>query len=304
MTLEEENGKDLAQLYAGGVPVRITAEHTGGEEIVTDNDIERIEAIIKYNSFSGDIDDIFTSNKHIAGLWLLPAHLNHSCMDCNCKWNIYGDFIFIRAFKPISKGEELLISYVSPDMEYGKRVKTFQDLGFKCDCSLCELDQADSEKVQSYRKELLQLFEAEKSKTGSERRPEILSKIIQELTNLRPADPKLNVYLIKPLTKLAEWNFELDKYEKAAKLFERAYDLVKGTVFCINAVQFILLNLIASYIQQGDHDKAHEWAAQLKKETKIVYGDSIEFASELYELFSAPAILHTVEWIKGNLIPI
>ena len=212
--------------------------------------------------------------------------------------------MLIRAFKPIAKGEELLISYVSPDMEYSKRVKVFEDRGFKCDCSLCELDAEDSEEIQQTRKSYLEMVDTEIERPSSERSLEVLNSLVQKLEALRPKDPRANVYLIKPLTKLAEEYFEMDKYAKAAKLFEKAYDLVKGTVFCTNAVQFILLNLIASYVQQGEHDRAHEWAAQLRKDTKLVYGDSIEFPSELYDLFSSPSVLDTVAWIKGVQIRI
>lgn len=91
-----------------------------------------------------------------AGLWILPSYINHSCSEANCCWSVIGENFFVRAVKPIKKGEELLHAYVNVTWDYEQRVDTFKDHKFVCGCRLCQLDRTEGEGVRGKRKKIME----------------------------------------------------------------------------------------------------------------------------------------------------
>jgi hypothetical protein len=82
-----------------------------------------------------------------SGLWLRESMFNHSRTP-NCEWSQIGDQIFIRCTRPILAGEELSISYMSPEEPYERRVKVFRNwidpqVGFECQCESCYTMRSD-----------------------------------------------------------------------------------------------------------------------------------------------------------------
>jgi hypothetical protein len=82
-----------------------------------------------------------------SGIWLAESMFNHSCTP-NCEWSQIGDQMFIRCTRPILAGEELSISYISPDEPYERRVEVFRrwiapQVGFECQCKSCYTMRSD-----------------------------------------------------------------------------------------------------------------------------------------------------------------
>jgi len=49
-------------------------------------------------------------------LWISEAtYLNNDCIDSNVSIQYFGDIMMIRAFKPISAGEQITIAYREPE---------------------------------------------------------------------------------------------------------------------------------------------------------------------------------------------
>ncbi|UZP40264.1 hypothetical protein NXS19_008080 [Fusarium pseudograminearum] len=90
-----------------------------------------------------------------AGVWLLAARINHSCVG-NCRRSFIGDIQIVRAARGLPAGTELTFPYCpTGDSE------TYQDVqnklakwGFTCDCELCKDRRKTTEAVRILRKEL------------------------------------------------------------------------------------------------------------------------------------------------------
>ena len=113
--------------------------------------------IMKTNSFSMEFE-----NQTYLTLFPTISRLNHSCQpNCNHYWS--GSYFKVRAIKPISAGEELTISYMSPlqradfHSRQSRRKILSEEFGFECGCNLCsselhQMDQNDTDRI-----ELLQI---------------------------------------------------------------------------------------------------------------------------------------------------
>ena len=76
------------------------------------------------------------------GLYTLHSHLNHSCRPNASVRHLDQrtalSRITIVTKRPIKKGEELLISYVNPELRYETRQSELQGWGFgSCRCERC-----------------------------------------------------------------------------------------------------------------------------------------------------------------------
>lgn len=74
------------------------------------------------------------------GLYLHPyvALINHSC-DYNSVFGFDGDELFVKAIRPIKKGDQIFISYVDVTNPYKIRQKELSDrYFFTCQCSQCK----------------------------------------------------------------------------------------------------------------------------------------------------------------------
>lgn len=110
-------------------------------------------------------EDIRTAS---TGLWLIAASANHSCIP-NTKKEFLGDFLLLRATKPISPGEEITHSYTpidddddnnnnnnpSPTNDVDARAEALRTTwNFTCSCPLCEAERADGKSLRETRMEL------------------------------------------------------------------------------------------------------------------------------------------------------
>ncbi|CAG8638875.1 2525_t:CDS:2 [Funneliformis mosseae] len=131
--------RELYQLYGGPI------EKLYEDSLLT-VDIMKINRIISYNAFDPmdkwkflkNIQDKDTlRNGTGAGLWILPSYFNHSCIDINVDRLCLGDLMFLRAWRPILKDEELNISYCCPKNSYEIRSKRLKNYDIDCQCRLC-----------------------------------------------------------------------------------------------------------------------------------------------------------------------
>lgn len=74
-----------------------------------------------------------------AGLWLLGARINHSCIG-NCQHSYIGDMQITRATRDLEAGTELLAPYARPSamQSHSEVQKKLSHRDIVCSCALCE----------------------------------------------------------------------------------------------------------------------------------------------------------------------
>ena len=130
-----------------------------GPDSENNDGIFRVANIIKHNSFLAHYD---FNPKFIkfygAGIWILPSYFNHSCVDENVYLFFLGDLMFVRSLRPISKGDELVLSYYLIH-DYEERTRSLKSVGIVCQCRLCKLNRSESQKTKLRRTQILEHYE-------------------------------------------------------------------------------------------------------------------------------------------------
>ncbi|RPA92785.1 hypothetical protein L873DRAFT_1749909 [Choiromyces venosus 120613-1] len=96
-----------------------------------------------------------------SGIWILPSYMNHSCW-ANSVRSFLGDLLIVRAARDIPEGEEITTNYLQTDHPQSesrveKRQKHFRSQwAFECQCTLCEVETAESDEVKDKREELVE----------------------------------------------------------------------------------------------------------------------------------------------------
>ncbi|KAI5071599.1 hypothetical protein GOP47_0013850 [Adiantum capillus-veneris] len=113
------------------------------------DDAYDVEEKVNLESFDMESIRMATSSNalEIAGeccatLWLLPSFINHSCVP-NAWWVKLGkEALFVRAVRHLSKGQEVLISYLdNPALPLSPRASFLQHCrGFECRCERCSFE--------------------------------------------------------------------------------------------------------------------------------------------------------------------
>ncbi|KAI7161061.1 hypothetical protein KC349_g3111 [Hortaea werneckii] len=145
-------------LYDGGCSPQCKAQEVDGVAAI---DTFQTQAIIERNrfGFNSRISENFLENdvkKHQAagnpstGIWITASFMNHAC-DGNAARAFLGDMMLVRALKDITKGQEILIPYLQPDMDHTVTLASLQQhWGFTCHCAICtaeaEVPQTEREK--------------------------------------------------------------------------------------------------------------------------------------------------------------
>ncbi|RGP80068.1 hypothetical protein FLONG3_1839 [Fusarium longipes] len=156
------------ELCNGGYK-KVDSHHCDGVPIVDSFLVERILSLnsfgsprttrdfCKDNIWSGKVTPssrerpIFTT----AGVWLLAARINHSCVG-NCRRSFIGDVQIIRAARDLPAGTELTFPYrpSTQSESYQAVQKNLAKWGLICDCELCKDRRKTTEAVRVQRKEL------------------------------------------------------------------------------------------------------------------------------------------------------
>lgn len=181
ISLDAELGTEFYELFAG-------RDFDTTQEEDDDNRIHRIVAI---NSFSPRNTD---STIKISGVWITPSYFNHSCIDANALWTVYGDFMFVRAVVPIREGEEVTISYTNTERDFSARKANFKDLDFTCSCLLCEIQEGEEASTRERRKQVMKSIKFAALGDLCPKNVRKILKNISELESLQKIYPKLHVF--------------------------------------------------------------------------------------------------------------
>ncbi|CAJ1427569.1 unnamed protein product [Effrenium voratum] len=85
----------------------------------------------------------------IWGLWPLAALINHSCLP-NLQEQYLGDWLALRACRPIAANEELTLCYTSAFQPRFLRQRHLKEhFGFECRCSRCEEEELPTQRAQA-----------------------------------------------------------------------------------------------------------------------------------------------------------
>lgn len=244
----------------------------------------RIYGICRTNTFANSGDSYPEVEKSV-GLWLFPAYVNHQCVGGNSTWKIFSDFLFIRTFRQVKKGEEVLVSYVSPAFPFRARTEVLtKRLGFVCECSLCELDRSLAQSTHQEKDKLKLLVQnqevrfANLEQSGESSRKDVetsvilLEQIVNKLEKLHPKHGMYNASLLDPLQKLGLKYFGMGEFQKMAKVMERAVSLMKSCMLP-HGVADCCLWIIGGYMQMGNFKVAKKWGKVLRDNLILAYGD-------------------------------
>lgn len=250
-------------------------------------DMARIYGICKTNTFA-NAGDSYPEVEKSVGLWIFPAYVNHQCIGGNCTWKIFSDFIFFRTYRAVKKGEELVVSYVSPAFSFRARTEVLtKRLGFVCPCILCELDRALPQSFQEDKERLkilannqevkfAQLDPNQGSREEYRKKVEtsilLLEQIIGKLEKIQPKHGIYNASLLDPLQKLGLKYFGIGEFNKMTRVMERACGLMKSCMLP-HGVADCSLWIIAAYMQMGNLKQAKKWGKVLKEYLMLAYGD-------------------------------
>lgn len=247
----------------------------------------RIYGICRTNAFANSGDSYPEVEKSV-GLWIFPAYINHKCIGGNSTWKIFSDFLFIRTFRPVKKGEELLVSYVSPAFPFKARTEVLtKRLGFVCSCLLCELDRTISQDAQDEKDRLKLLVQNQEVKfaqldpskgTEAEYAKKVqasvllLEQIISKLEKIQPKHGMYNASLLDPLQKLGLKYFGMGEFQKMTKIMERACGLMKCCMLP-HGIADCSMWIVAAYMQLGNFKLARKWGKVLRDNLILAYGD-------------------------------
>lgn len=227
IALENELSQEFRDLFSGAEEDLRPFQKEGDLQTV-----QEIYRIVTFNSFS---PRNLGTTADISGIWTLPAFINHSCSEANASWYIYGDFMFVRAARPISEGDEVLIAYINPDNDFPERTALFREYEFTCTCLLCELQgKEDGSLITERRKQVLESIR--RSVQGNYLNPKMAKKIIRnivELDSLQKVNPKLDVFLMDPVFMgLSTRLVALEMYREALTILEKvAFNIFNPTKY-------------------------------------------------------------------------
>jgi hypothetical protein len=175
-----------------------------------------ISLIESFNSFSiqqTDANGVFLNDsgngidKNGAGLWVNASRFNHSCLQ-NAYRVFHGDFMFVYANQPISKGQEITLTYIPAQKAFPERQKMIGKYRFECSCPLCiserSLPELKMKKLVALTKEFDVLKQHIDKGNGSEATfRDLKNMVIRMKTEYGKKKTRLNMMLMEPLSYLA-----------------------------------------------------------------------------------------------------
>lgn len=108
------------------------------------------ENVLQTNAFASDVGGIETRT-----LFPLVSRINHACNpNVFVLFSTAGTSVAVKAYRDITPGEELNLSYVTVGQPLEYRKAHLARWGFKCTCSLCSLPPAEREKSDKLRAQI------------------------------------------------------------------------------------------------------------------------------------------------------
>jgi tetratricopeptide (TPR) repeat protein len=266
---EPDTYQEVYKLYGG--PDLISGEKLN-EDSMCSVDVNKIEKIIKYNSFEPvhrwkifEKDSPFTKDFG-TGLWILPSYFNHSCIDTNVIQSFLGDLMFLRSSRPILKGEELTLTYCDPMKTFEDRTKHLNPYDINCQCRLCKLDRSDKQKTKLQRASIIETFEEfirprVFAASAYNKDPSLikeLTEMIAELSDMRKEHPELEFQAFRLKTALALVYAKNEKPRQSISVLKEVYDFLKTTKMPLitNDVAF---QISLRYCELRQIEEAKKW---------------------------------------------
>ncbi|CAJ0894566.1 5165_t:CDS:2 [Entrophospora sp. SA101] len=322
LTDEPDLRKEIYKLYSGPDLAPISKRD---ENALHSVDINRIEKIVKYNTFSllsyEQVSEyvegmsLLDVEKNGTALWILPSYFNHACVDNNVSWVGFGDLMILRTSRLVLKGEELVLSYCSSDSPYEERCNTLKDtFGINCQCRLCKLEGSEPSKVKRRRDVILETFTDIKSQVRMViNNPQLdashiihqLEKMIDELHDLRKEHPELNFpsFLIKSALATVygikgNTHRSISLYEELYKFSKKAQTplITSNTAFQISFRYFGMLNIkqAKKWFNVALKDLAEPIRGKFKNNETGWRKEALHYAENLTLLSTSPTSTLTV----------
>ncbi|RIA81168.1 hypothetical protein C1645_837422 [Glomus cerebriforme] len=236
--------------------------------------VEVIGNTVNYNSFAFD-SRIKNNYLNGSGIWILPSYFNHSCVDYNVSLYFLGDLLIVRSLQPISKGEELIINYIT-DSNYELRANHLESVEINCQCRICKLDRSESKEIKIRRAQLLSTFEKSiKPRISDNINPSIikgLEEIIAGLRNLRKdhLDLEFDTFEFCRILSFA-YRYNGNK-KRALSIQEEVYDLHKTGYFPVKCCVMFDIAILNANLEQMK--EAMKWFdAAVKTLVEPIIGD-------------------------------
>ena len=157
-----EQAKAYLDLYDKGYTPKTPPQTVDGATVIDTFRATAIAEVNCYGARSAPTSKVRTKRgpSESVGVWLRASHMNHAC-DANAFRAFIGDIMVVHACRDIKAGDEILISYINPEMD-GRLTQdsTKKTWGFVCDCAICV---ADSKTPETSRARRLALWTDAKS---------------------------------------------------------------------------------------------------------------------------------------------
>jgi len=269
LSLEPSFRPTFFDLYSGPSDVIPEISKTT-QDPISKEEVRLVGSIVANNFTSCEMDlspSPWTENiLSFQGVWLLPSYVNHSCMDANAHYYIYGDVMLVRAIKEIKKGQEVIFSYIPLGRQV--REKFFQKRGFKCDCCLCLMGDLESEKVKREVESNLELVRNGLNASSLE----VQVSRIRRIISLREKFSKTNLALLDPCVEMvASALLERRIWGIVCEILEKSHEVARNTCYAMKAV-YISLQLVKAYRGWGKKDLVSQWIQVLKDDLIVSYG--------------------------------
>ncbi|RUS14758.1 hypothetical protein BC938DRAFT_477237, partial [Jimgerdemannia flammicorona] len=233
-----------------------------------------------------------------AGLWTFPSFINHSCLD-NAVHVTFGDMMFVRAARPIARGEEVLLAHVAPFVPYDLRVEYLRRRGIECRCSLCTFEDSLPPLVRNRRHGL----QSELNALGSRINvgdPEALARLGEIICETRETygghvedrsskgnagfpPRQLQFGLILPFSMLV---FSLNmsgRYAQAVQVLQELFEIQPHCGCLARQRVKTAMALVKWCNLLGKLDERNRWIEVAKKGFGSVYGDAEDGSAKIWE---------------------
>jgi len=194
-------------------------------------------------------------------------------MDCNCFWRVYGDFLFIRAFKDVAPGEEILIPYVTPTKNYLTRKIDLENKDINCNCRLCQIEKDISEEDLQKKWEIMEKCVRPISSAELKLQTHLLAiRKDLALINLFYRNRKYNLDLMHLRREAYTFYFAQGNFKKAIVELKLAHAFCTGTCLAEDAAAFSINIMSLLLKNEEDKENAKQWVGVLQKDLINAYG--------------------------------
>jgi len=258
----------------------------------------KVETLAKFqcNAFGATN---FKSQAVASGVYL-GAILNHSC-DPNCvlTYESHGEFEdkieiqAVRVIRPISKGEELVHSYLPlHDPKLLRQAKLHEIYGFHCECTRCAnpknamdnlLHAPLTRKGEIAERIARKWLEAANEEEDLQKEYELVRKAANAISILPPTH-FLSIACIRYLWQICQTKFDLHESLRLGKSLLAVYDLVSPQYYPEKIHVEFISNLISRQLGLDCNWKL------LWKKAKVIYGKNSQICNLILDLQRESAI--------------